>query len=700
MPLSSHLQQGVADTLRWSALRDVQRACVEPTLAGENLIVLAPTAGGKTEAALLPALDVLLREPGEGVRLLYLSPLTALLNDQEPRVQRLAALAGLDAMSWHGSVSGSLKRQFLREPAQVLLTTPESLEGLLRGGHAPHLFRDLRFVVVDELHALAASERGAQLGSVLHRLTAHCVGDVQRIGLSATVQNPALLGAWLRGHSARPGRVIRPQSAPTSRAAHLLQMPSPDAALSDLAQRMTGRKILLFTESRAGADQAAVTLRHLKPQIAAAPYHAGLTRDQRAFTEEQLRSSQEMTVCSTSALELGLDIGDVDEVVQWRPARTVSSLLQRWGRSGRRAGSPARLTVYTFNPWETLEVAAQLNLAQRGEVEPVVPSARHFPVLVQQMLCASLYARHTPESLWNALQGAPPFTGILTDEYRQLLRHLLSTGLLTLVQGELVVGEEAERQFGFQSFRSLLTAFDAPDEYTVVDQGAQMEVGRIAARQLPEVGGTFLLAGRAWTVVRTDQAAGQVIVAVAHVPAVSPGGQSAGRDTSFTCAQEQLALLCGGSRPEQLNAAAHRALDDLGKAWTGCRPDELTIDVQGAQAHIHTFAGHQVNKLLAELLSPFGKVTADGQKVTVQLTDSTSLPALTGWLQHGWQALSAADMEGALARCLPPATGRFARLLPEDLAQSFSGEQTPTLDHLRLVLARTSAGRVGHTFNQ
>ncbi|GAA5533419.1 DEAD/DEAH box helicase [Deinococcus aluminii] len=334
--LSPRLRAGIADTLRWPALRPIQAASIPPILAGENAVILAPTAGGKTEAALLPALDVLSREDGTGVRLLYISPLIALLNDQEFRLQRLSALVGMQVCKWHSGVPASERRRFRTEPSEVLLTTPESLEGILLKGGLAALFADLRFVVLDEIHALAGTDRGDHLSSALERLIRFSRHDVQRLGLSATVSNPTELGAWLRGSSQRPGRVIRPVGPATVRTAHLLEMPSMTAALRDLTRRVVCRKTLVFTESRAGAEQIAQALSQSLPDQPVAPYHAALDQDTRMLTEQQLQQRDTMTVCATSALELGLDVGNLDEVVQWRPTSSVSVLLQRWGRTGRR----------------------------------------------------------------------------------------------------------------------------------------------------------------------------------------------------------------------------------------------------------------------------------------------------------------------------------------------------------------------------
>ncbi len=215
--LSKRLQQGIAHTLGWSELRPVQELTIEAVLDGKNCVVLAPTAGGKTEAAFFPSLDTIYIEKLPPVSALYISPLRALLNNQEPRLDQLAKLVGLSAFKWHGDVSHSRRRQFLNEPADVLMITPESLEVILIKPDIDKavLFGGPRFAVIDEVHAFAGDDRGTHLVSVLERLQSYSEHDTQRIGLSATVGDPKEILAWLQGSSRRPGVVIDPPRPPT-----------------------------------------------------------------------------------------------------------------------------------------------------------------------------------------------------------------------------------------------------------------------------------------------------------------------------------------------------------------------------------------------------------------------------------------------------------------------------------------------------
>src|SRR6266850_6654124 len=206
------LQEAIVSRLGWTTLRPVQELAGEAILDGKNTVVLAPTAGGKTEASMFPAVANLVERVAEGVGVIYVAPIKALLNNQEERLGTYTEMVGLRRFVWHGDVSDASKRAFVKEPAELLMTTPESLEVMLLSPRFPlaRVFSDLRMVVVDEVHAFAGTDRGAHLMSVLERLRRYTQHDLQRVGLSATIGNPEWILEWLRGTSKREGVVVSP----------------------------------------------------------------------------------------------------------------------------------------------------------------------------------------------------------------------------------------------------------------------------------------------------------------------------------------------------------------------------------------------------------------------------------------------------------------------------------------------------------
>ena len=246
---SPRLQEAIVSRLGWTALRPVQELASHALLDGQNAVILAPTAGGKTEASMFPLLSMLMEQEPQGVGLIYIAPIKALLNNQAERLGMYTEMVGLRRFLWHGDVKASDKRKFIKEPATVLMTTPESLEVMLLSARVPHakLFGDLRAVVIDEIHALAGSDRGTHLLSVLERIARHTPNDIQRIGLSATVGNPEEILTWLQGTSKRAGSVIDPPKQPAPKDLRVYLRNTTMAIAQDASRKAAGKKKSLFS---------------------------------------------------------------------------------------------------------------------------------------------------------------------------------------------------------------------------------------------------------------------------------------------------------------------------------------------------------------------------------------------------------------------------------------------------------------------
>src|SRR3569832_126232 len=241
------LQEAIASRLGWTSLRPAQDLAGEAILDGKNAVVLAPTAGGKTEAAVFPVLAGLIESPPAGVGALYIAPIKALLNNQEERLGTYAEMVGLRRFVWHGDAADGEKRKFVKDPGELLMTTPESLEVMLLSARVPaaKLFADLRFVIIDEVHAVAGVDRGAHLMSVIERLAAYTKNDIQRIGLSATVGNPARILEWIRGSSGRDGVIVDPPKVPSARRIAVTMHDSIAGIALEAGRQALGKKSLI-----------------------------------------------------------------------------------------------------------------------------------------------------------------------------------------------------------------------------------------------------------------------------------------------------------------------------------------------------------------------------------------------------------------------------------------------------------------------
>lgn len=502
--------------LGWESLRPVQEISGEALLDGCNAVVLAPTAGGKTEASMFPTLSMLLEHPPDGVGALYIAPIKALLNNQAERLGLYTEMVGLDRMVWHGDVSTSRRKAFLKDPTELLMTTPESLEVMLISGRAHKLFGDLRIVVIDEVHALAGSDRGAHLMSVLERISQISRHDLQRVGLSATVGNPGEIGAWLTGTSARPVRVIDPPKPPSPREILIVHRPELALVAHDAARIARGKKSLFFCQSRSATEAVAEQMRRFGTTVFV--HHSAVSKEERELAEERFHHGSDACIVATSTLELGIDVGDLDRVLQSEAPDTVSSFMQRMGRTGRRAGQSANTTFFCEAPESVLQAIALVELAKSGWVESVYVDSRCWPVLVHQLLAMALERDGVPATdAWEHLSEVPDFKGIHRGEFNRLIAWMLRDGSLIETSGRLVIGPKTERKFGRRNFMELYAVFSSPTTYTVQKSDGQ-PLGTLSqgfVDRLVDGASCFLLAGRAWVVLQVRHDDRRIIVATA-----------------------------------------------------------------------------------------------------------------------------------------------------------------------------------------
>ena len=425
------LQDAIVARLGWTSLRPVQEEAGAALLDGNNAVVLAPTAGGKTEAAMFPALSQMVTSPPTGVGTLYIAPIKALLNNQARRLGLYTEMVGLRRFVWHGDATATDKKQFKREPAELLMTTPESLEVMLASASvpAPRLFGDLRLVVIDEVHALAGSDRGAHLMSVLERLALLTPHDVQRVGLSATVGNPEAILRWLTGSSGRSGVVVDPPKPKVARELLVLHRESLLEIARDAAEMAAGEKSLFFCQSRATTESVAARMQAGGTDVFV--HHSSVSKEERERAEERFHEGRDACIVCTSTLELGIDVGDLDRVLQADAPDTVSSFLQRMGRTGRRAGTAANMTFFCESGDAVLQAIALIELAKRGWVEDVPVETRCWPVLVHQLLALTLaHGATTPEAAWDVLKRVPDLAGISRAEFDAVIGHMVAEGYL------------------------------------------------------------------------------------------------------------------------------------------------------------------------------------------------------------------------------------------------------------------------------
>jgi ATP-dependent helicase Lhr and Lhr-like helicase len=582
------LQQAIVARLGWSSLRPVQEQAGEALLAGQNAVILAPTAGGKTEASVFPTLSQLVEHQPDGVGALYVAPIKALLNNQADRLGLYTEMVGLRRFVWHGDTADSARRQFLREPAELLMTTPESLEVMLVSSRVDSaaIFAGLRTVVVDEIHALAGTDRGAHLMSVIERLARICEHDVQRVGLSATVGNPEAILAWLQGTSRRPGRVVDPPKSPARRQILVAHRPGLAEISHDAARLATGQKSLFFCQSRATTEAVAEHMRRAGTEVFV--HHSAVSREERQ-----------------------VDVGDLDRVLQAEAPDTVSSFLQRMGRTGRRAGQAANTTFFCETTEGVLQSIALVELAKAGWVEPVEVERRCWPVLIHQLLAMALASDGiTADDAWEHLAGVPDFQGIHRAEYDRLLQWMLRDGALRLAAGRLVLGPTAERRFGRKNFMELYAVFSSPQTYTVQTTGGQPlgSLNQAFVDRLVDGVSCFLLGGRAWVALQTRHDERVVVVEPAPRGRRPSWGGFVPQFLSFEVCQRILSVLRSDERYPYLDDEAWAVLASQRADLRGVVDSPRGgVEIDDGELRWWTFAGGRINSTLRYALEAVGE---------------------------------------------------------------------------------------------
>ena len=523
----------------WSDLRLVQEKAIPLILSqSSDVIISAPTSAGKTEAAFFPILTKILETQATSVRCLYVSPLKALINDQFQRLEHLTDLLEIPVHKWHGDVSASAKSKLIKKPSGILLITPESLEAMLMryGHHLATTFPNLEYVVIDEIHSFIGNERGAQLQSLLHRIECLTSKRTTRIGLSATLSDPAVAAHFMRPNSHENFSIVKDNNTLGAIKAQLRgfylkdKIKSSDldddesfysaevALVQHLYEATKGKHNLIFCNSKKDVEIYADALsqtcssNHVLDEYCT--HHGNLSKEIRESAEARLKSKDSPTTCvCTSTLEMGIDIGSVFSVGQIGPPPSVSSLRQRVGRSGRRGEAAILRAVITeFEPTAKSNLVnclhlglirsiASIELMKEGWCEPPQKTAYHLSTLIQQTM--SLIVQRGGASivfLYEQLIRNGTFSVVKKQEYIALLRAMRENDVVKQMDdGTLLLGNKGEKIAEHYSFYA---AFSTPEEYQLVADGKP--VGTLPIVTPLKVGDPLLFAGKRWEIIEVQ----------------------------------------------------------------------------------------------------------------------------------------------------------------------------------------------------
>ncbi|NMM15806.1 MAG: DEAD/DEAH box helicase [Phycicoccus sp.] len=658
MSLNPALEYHVVNSLGWTDLRPLQRAAIGPVLSGDDCLLIAPTAGGKTEAAFFPVLSRMADEEWRGLSVLYVTPLRALLNNLHPRLEGYASWLGRSVGLWHGDVGDGARKRILADRPDVLLTTPESLEAMLVSRRVDHraLFADVRTIVIDELHAFAGDDRGWHLLAVLERIQRLAERPIQRIGLSATVGNPGEMLRWSQGSQAgpaRPGHVVtEPAATDVDVEVTLDYVGSIENAAEVISRLHGGEKRLVFCEARRTAEELTYELR--ARGVTTYVSHSSLSADERRQSERAFAESRDCVIVATSTLELGVDIGDLDRVIQIDAPRSVASFLQRLGRTGRRPGAVRNMLFLATEPPPFLRAAAILLLWRRGYVEPIIPPPTPRHIAAQQLMALALQEGQFGASTWKSWFGDLP----IMDDADVVLDYLREREFLVDDGNLLFIGPTAEKEFGRRYFMDLLSSFTSAFELRVV--AGRREIGTISPLAIAAPSGDdakhLLLAGWTWRIESIDWERHEILVSEQPEKA-KVRWPSEPITEGFELVRAQREVLLGATPAVDLSRRAVARLESLRDDMAGTvDPAGLVLASRSNATRLWTWAGWRAN---ATVIAGLGNDDATGDNFVIDL------PAGIGAID-----IRAIDVSVALPGVTPAALDglKFSAALPHNLA--------------------------------
>jgi ATP-dependent Lhr-like helicase len=638
-----------------------QEKTIPLVLAGKNVLLISPTATGKTEAAFLPVLSMLLQgqQGVPGIKVLYITPLRALNRDMLERLQWWCNNLDIKLAVRHGDTETKERMRQTRSPPDMLITTPETLQAVLSGWILRQHLQRLRWVIVDEVHEMADSKRGTQLSLALERLRSLIGRDFQLIGLSATIGSPDKVAQFLVGNG-RPVEVVRvpvarmmrlkivyplPDDEDVRLSAQLYTHPEVAARLRLIREYISGHKsVLLFTNTRAVSEVLASRFKVWDIDFPVSIHHGSLAKPSRIAAERGLKSGELKGLVCTSSLELGIDIGSIDLVVQYMSPRQATRLIQRVGRSGHRIGRMADGIIVALDPDDTLEALAIADKALKEELEPVDIPPKPYDVLAHQIAGLLLKSRKLEfDQILEVFQGAYPYKDLTAEDVEKVLKymHQRFPRLAWVSFEDRVVLKPRQSKALFEYYFGNLSMIPEEKQFLVVDSSNDSAVGVLDEAFMAEYGkpGTkFIIRGSPWIIEHVaeekvhvkpvDDPTGAIPSWIGEeIPVPFTVSQEVGvirgiveKEVKAGLSPEEIAVKLGEEYPcdrETLTHALKETIEQAGAGFPVPTDNRITLEDWGDFVLIHAAFGSLTNRALAQLL---GQLISDrvGYGVVVQ----------------------------------------------------------------------------------
>lgn len=615
--LSEHMQRKIWD-MKWDHFTPIQEKTIPIIMKTEkDVIVSSGTASGKTEAALLPILSLIEKEARTALKVLYISPLKALINNQFERIDKLCEYSDIAIHRWHGDVSQSKKQKFLKNPTGILQITPESIESLFVN-HTNQLkagFKEVEFIVIDEIHSFFDNARGVHLRSLLSRLTRYTNVSPRIIGLSATVANFDLVKRWVNVKNPDNVEIVDVPGSDKQLLFYLMHAPSetnplPIRLLEDIRDLTREQKAIIFCNNRGQVEEATVALNRLTAREGLGetyyPHHSSIDKKEREYVEQVMsETTYPKSVVATSSLELGIDIGNIDVVIQIDSTFSVSSLKQRLGRSGRKRNADQMLQLYSTDDDNLVQSLAVMELIIEKWVEPSKGYLSPFDVLFQQVISI---CQETDGIAFGTLVGSISENSIFhtldASDVEELIKDMLEKDFLEEVPGshELIVGIEGERILRSKDFYSV---FMTAEEYEVVE--GTTKIGRLDKAFIVNVGDNIILGGRLWGIKDIDFERNKIYVMKA-VSGKKPCYSGSPGYIHKKIGEKMMEILCSSKEFTYVNEGAAMALNDIRKKyrWNNVTSAQRVIWQDIDEAIFETYTGTTITRTLVWMLRYFG----------------------------------------------------------------------------------------------
>lgn len=607
MDLNKNLLHFLSNSQGWSSLNTIQKKAIPHVLNGEDTLILSPTASGKSEAAFIPIFSNILDNNLEAVSVLYISPLKALINDMHNRILKWCNHFGLTATKWHGDVERNVKYNFIKHPTDFLSITPESLEVIMMNKkkiEKEKIFKNVKYIIIDEIHYFANSDRGIQLNSLINRIKKYAP-DVSIIGLSATVGNPKEIAEWI--NTKKAATIVKDTYG------RKLQYKVKNLDENDLYKvlnKYQNKKVLIFANSRRVAESSYY---HLKKKLNMKNifiHHGSVNKNMREENEAKFKNLQNAFMISTNTLELGIDIGDIDVVVQISPPSNVSSFSQRIGRSGRQ--SKVQRTILLARGFNILLSLSEVMLYHEGSVEKIHISKKSTDILIHQIL-SSLFEKGTMhyKDLYNHLKNCYAFSEITPKEYVKIIKNMASEELVNISGTKISLGYEFEKEFGQGNFKNFYAVFTPSFSYKILE--GIKEVGTLDVTYAIDlnINDQFNLAGQLWRVKSINHDDYKVYVTKENLTSSKlPSWYSQGAPIDFLICEKIYEILQGDFERKFLKPFDEDSQNLIEKAIESAKKDEfrygiLPIELNKNTIYIYTFAGDKANKLLLKVFEMY-----------------------------------------------------------------------------------------------